>query len=106
MKIFFTEKPKRKYFSRIMDGVFIIILLYFLNVLNHNPFLSFKDLVFTILLMILGLSNSIATTMIGDRSFFETGDRMKRYIISNIAILLIFIICVVIVYFIFQTILL
>lgn len=102
-KIIFTEKPKQKLFSMITGALFIIILLYFTNVLNHNPFQSFSDLVFTILLIVLGISNYTATSILEDSSFFNSGDKMKRYIIWNAAILLIFIIGFVIIYLIFQT---
>jgi len=102
MKIFFKGKPKRKGYSMIMGSLTIIMLSYFYSILGHNPFLNLKDFIFTVLLIIIGVSGMLAAEIAENRSFFDTGDKIKRYIISETVKGLILLSCMVIIYIIFK----
>lgn len=105
MKIFFKEKPKLKGYSMIMGSLTIIMLWYFYSILGHNPFLNLKGFIFTLLLIILGLTGTMLARIVENISFFDTGNKLKRYIISESVKCLILLICMVIIFIILEVIL-
>ena len=104
MKILFKGKPKRKGYSMIMGGLTIIMLFYFNYVLGHNPFLNLEGFIFTVLLIILGLTGTMLAKIVENISFFDTEDKLKRYIISESVKCSILLICLVIIYIILEVI--
>ena len=102
MKIFFNEKPKRKGYSAIMGVATVIMLFYLVYILGHNPFLDFKSLIFASLLIIMGLTSTTLAQVVENISFFDSSDKLKRYIISESVKCLLLLVCMVIIYIIFE----